>query len=603
MRRTSRSVAVVGAVLICVQLLVRGWLVARGSFYWDDLVLIGRASETSIFGWDYLTHSHDGHFMPAAFLVSGIVTSVAPLQWWLPALVLLLMQAAASISVWRMIGVLAPESRVGAPAALAFYLFSPLTVASYLWWAAGLNALPLQAALAIVVANAVLLAREPDRSAASRRRLVAGAVAAFVVALAFFEKSLVIVPVAVVAVYLATRFSATRRPESRGGVRVLWWWLGGVFAVWAVLLAVFVRPAVGERSASQTATLVRQAFFEAFVPILPGGPWWWERWIPSPPMADPAVWMHVAGWLSIVAVVGWSVLARRGAVAVWGFAAAYVVLIQIPVMWFRSGLQTSGDLGRTLRYLPDSALVITVAIALVAAGPVPAAGLGGVVRAGAVRRARAVPAGALVAGVVVLTVSSLISTFTYLASWREGPTRDYLETGRASLQANRGAVVFDQQVPLEVLLPFTHPYNRTARVFARVPDRARFDDEARAPLVLDEHGVAVPAGVSPVRQVFASAGSCEHPGDGIVTAALSEPVIGWDWTVELSYCATRDGKVAVVLGDGPERTVHVDGGLHSVFFRLRGGGGELRIRPLTPGLRLSTGAGRLGETVVAAYLW
>lgn len=89
-------------------------------------------------------------------------------------------------------------------AALAFYLFVPMTVTSFVWWAAGLGTLPFQAALAWVVGSTVVLVRD-EPTGPRRTRLVVGAVAAFVVGLLFFEKSLVILPVALVVALLAVR--------------------------------------------------------------------------------------------------------------------------------------------------------------------------------------------------------------------------------------------------------------------------------------------------------------------------------------------------------------------------------------------------------------
>ena len=73
----ARMVSLVALSLIVGQLIIRGWLVATGNFYWDDLVLVARASSNPILSWEYLGHSHDGHFMPAAFLLAGVATWLA----------------------------------------------------------------------------------------------------------------------------------------------------------------------------------------------------------------------------------------------------------------------------------------------------------------------------------------------------------------------------------------------------------------------------------------------------------------------------------------------------------------------------------------------
>ena len=63
---------------------------------------------------------------------------------------------------------------------LAVCLFSPLSLGPFTWWAAAMNALPLQIGLAWYVADAVLLART---GAAVRRHAARG----LVLALAFYE--------------------------------------------------------------------------------------------------------------------------------------------------------------------------------------------------------------------------------------------------------------------------------------------------------------------------------------------------------------------------------------------------------------------------------
>ena len=42
-----------------------------GYFYWDDLILVGRAGTQGLLSPAYLFDDHDGHVMPGAFLVAG----------------------------------------------------------------------------------------------------------------------------------------------------------------------------------------------------------------------------------------------------------------------------------------------------------------------------------------------------------------------------------------------------------------------------------------------------------------------------------------------------------------------------------------------------
>ena len=74
-------VARTAAALIAVQLVIRAVLAFSGYFYWDDLILVGRAGTQGLFSPGYLFDDHDGHVMPAAFLVAGVITRLAPLNW------------------------------------------------------------------------------------------------------------------------------------------------------------------------------------------------------------------------------------------------------------------------------------------------------------------------------------------------------------------------------------------------------------------------------------------------------------------------------------------------------------------------------------------
>lgn len=620
----SQTVTLAAIVLTVAALVVRGWLVATGNFYWDDLILIGRASSSSILSWDFLGHSHDGHFMPATFLVAGVSTMIAPVEWFLPAATLLLLQGLASLAVWRMIRVLAPGARLGALAALAFYLFTPMTMPAFAWWAAGLNSLPMQAAMAWIVADAVLLVRgeRPARVVAIRSTIV------FLVALAFFEKSLLILPVALVAAVLSVSVAAAASPLSddapsnRFGIiratltrgRTLWVPLTAVFVGWGVLFWIATDPTAGDHSWTQTAQLVWRSITHAVVPSLTGGPWSWDRWTPSPPMGFPTIPMMVIGWLLLAAAVAWAVLRapagrRPRAIVIVVATVIYVIAAQIPVMWNRSSGNTALELAQTMRYLPDAALVITIAWALLL-------NLHGAARGESnpdVPRGRHASSTPESAGIspaqvggltlaVLLVASSVMSLVGFGASWRDNPTGDYLATAKQSLQDNRDHVMFDQAVPLEVLLPVAYPNNTISHIFGRVRDRAQFGVVTDEINVLDDTGTLVPGGVTPHRGIVAGRGSCARPEvDGPTQLTLDGPLLRWKWTVALSYCANSDGEIDVALAGTEPVRVPVQAGLHAVYIQVEGSG-PLTVRPVTPGLALHTGDGRIGEVADARFL-
>ena len=54
----------------------------------------------------YLFDDHDGHVMPAAFLIAGGITRLAPLNWLGPAISLVVLQLVASLALLRALRVI-----------------------------------------------------------------------------------------------------------------------------------------------------------------------------------------------------------------------------------------------------------------------------------------------------------------------------------------------------------------------------------------------------------------------------------------------------------------------------------------------------------------
>ena len=148
--------------LIALQLAVRAVLAFGGYFYWDDLILVGRAGTHPLLSMGYLLDDHDGHVMPGAFLLSGVITRLAPLVWTWPAVSLLVMQLIASLALLRTLRVILGWRPV-LLVPLCFALFTPLGVPAFAWWAAALNYLPMAAALAWVCGDASMLVRSGNQ--------------------------------------------------------------------------------------------------------------------------------------------------------------------------------------------------------------------------------------------------------------------------------------------------------------------------------------------------------------------------------------------------------------------------------------------------------
>ena len=585
-RLTSASGRVLGVagLLIVVQLVLRTWVAARGYFYWDDLILTSRSGSMPLLSTDFLLFDHDGHFMPAAFLVAGLVTKLAPLQWIGPVVSLVVLQALASLSVLRLLRLLMGD-RVALLGPFLLYLFSPLTLPSFAWWSAGLNNLPLQFGLAWVAGDAIQLIRTGNR-----RYAVTGAIA-FAVSLAFFEKAIVVpwVAFAVAALMLHTQGqSAAIRTVVRRGAPL---WKGAVFVTvgWVLLYTSVVTSRATAYSVGQGVVLMWRGFGYGFVPSLLGGPWNWDQSNFSVPWAAPPDFFVAFGLLALLGVVVFTVRRKQRVGGVWLLVAGYVGVCLAAMVLGRSGPFTSPVLGQSLRYVADSAVVVTVAAALIIGAPDRPGGTG----AGKVP-ARPVSARSVTILVVAVAflASSLVSTVSFTRTWSYSPTATYLATVRASLAANRhaptGAPLLDQPISQRILWKLANPYNLTSRIFSPVPERADFASSTPILRQLDDNGHLVPAQMRTIR----TAGTGPFPRCGYrVTDAgftkipLDGPLFPSGWTVHFGYLAGVPGSLEVRLETGEPVLVPVTGGsLGQVYVRVPGKGSSVQVRSHTPGM-------------------
>ncbi|GEM34350.1 hypothetical protein NN3_53570 [Nocardia neocaledoniensis NBRC 108232] len=621
--------------LVVAQLASRAWVAACGFFYWDDFILIGEAGRHPLWSAELLFTSHDGHVMPLTFALTWLVTEVAPLRWGVAAVVLLVLQLLASLAVLRLLVVLLGwRLRMLGP--LIFFLFVPLTVPAFAWWSAAVNALPLQIALAWVSADAVLLTR------AGRRRYAVSGAAVFALALLFFEKAVVVLPVAVAVVaLLAHVYGESVRAAVRRGA-ALWTAAGGVLLAWSAFFLLVIQRPRGLSRPENPAALLRQALSDGLVPTLFGGPWRWERWQPATPWADPPGVAVAVCWAALILFAAWTIRHRVRVVAVWACAAAYVVLTVAPVVVLRDGPGTAALLLQSIRYFADFAVIASVGLALLllaapramtsapgsrgastATDPAEALGpasVGDVADAGSRVADRHDPVAALdggfparqvgsgrwsgpqgkgvagVAVVVAFVASSIYSTATFTRAWEPSPARTYVTGVRAALPES-DAPLLPQEVPWNVLNPLAFPQNMTDHVFAPLAGPGTFARSTSHLRMFTDDGELVDAQVWWNRStVPGPEPGCGYrvPGGSAVRLPLDGPMQTREWTAQLNYLSDRDGTIAVSFEGGAETVAEVRAGLHPVYLRMLGGGSALRVRVLTPGIELCLGTGPVG---------
>ena len=580
-------VASTAIILIAVQLVIRAILAFRGYFYWDDLILVGRAGTQSLFSPTYLFDDHDGHVMPGAFLIAGAITHVAPLNWIGPAISLVVLQLLASLALLRALHVILGWRPV-LLIPLTFALFTPLAVPGFAWWAAALNSLPMLAAMAWVCADAILLVRT------GKQRYAVTAILVFFGGLLFFEKSAVIPFVAFTITALlahVTGDGAALRTVWRRGVR-LWTGSLALTAAWIVLYLVVVDQERWSRDLPMTRDLLSRSITHGIVPGLVGGPWDWQRWAPASPWATPPVVVMVLGWLALAAVVVLSFLRKERIGALWLVAGGYAIACQIPIYLMRSSRFTALELAQTLRYLPD----LVVVLALLAAVGLCAPNRERSQWLDASKARTAV----IVTAAVAFIASSLYSTATFTTIWRENPAQPYLQNARAGLaeaHAASNAAMLDQEVDPLVLQRVAAPENLASHMFALLPDRPEFGSTTTELRMLDNTGRVVDAKVTWVRTIVRGpdpqCGYLVQP-DFPVRMPLDGPLLPSDWTAEINYLANSEGSMMLSLSDGIETKVPVHPGLNRVYVRLPGAGDAINVRANTAALSVCIASGPVG---------
>lgn len=573
--------------LIALQLLVRAVLAFHGYFYWDDLILTGRAGTQGLLSASYLFDDHDGHVMPAAFLIAGGITRLAPLDWIGPAISLVVLQLVASLALLRALYVILGWRPV-LLLPLTFALFTPLGLPAFSWWAAALNALPMIAAMAWVCADAILLVRTGNQ------RYAATGVIAFLVGLLFFEKAAVIPFVAFAVVALLAHVAgdgAACKTVWRSGIR-LWAACLAVLIAWIGVYLLVVDQQRWSFDLGMTSDLLLRSVTHGIVPGLVGGPWDWQRWAPASPWATPPLTVMALGWAALAAVFVVSLVRKQRIGWVWLAAIGYAVACQIPIYLMRSSQFTALELAQTLRYLPD----LVVVLALLAAVGLCAPNRETSRRLDSSRTRTAVAA----VGTALFVASSLYSTATFNTIWQDNPTRSYLQNGRASLAqaaAASDAPMLDQEVDPLILQRIQWPENLLSHVFALIRDRPEFAAATTDLRMLDMSGRLLGAKVTWVRSMqlgpLPSCGYLVQP-DAPARIPLDGPLLPSEWTAELNYLANSDGSITVSLSEGTQVKVPVRPGLNRVFVRLPGAGDAIDVQANTSALSVCVASGPVG---------
>lgn len=561
-----RFTAWLGAVAL-LSLLVRGFQLSQRTFYWDDFLIPATFRGGSL--GDYFA-SYDGHLMPASALVQVLAHRIAPLSWWLPATVLMLLSALAAV-LWAKVCVQLTGRSLTTLGLYTALLFSPFLMDAAGWWSAGINALAWQIGMA-----GFMVCLLSARRALPRYSLFATGF--LLLALLFTEKALTIVPAALALAVLA---GMARRDIARFFAAP-----GALFVVWS-LLFLTLSPLPREEANSQSLwSALPNSLFTTVIPSALGGPLSWDRWSPSSTFATAPTWWSVASAILLLVLAAfWLRRDTRhrllGLFLVLGYLAAIYMLLGRA----RNSTGTSGLLLASMHYFADwftFAVLVVGCCALsygrphVANRPTPSF---------AAARSRWVGVGAILSAVAI----SIASTYTWVGTWSNDRTADYLANLRASTGLDGSGEppqLLDQPVPLDILTPVVHPYDRVATLTGQ-PAVTQVDEPPR---IIDESGKIVDAEV--VASATSTAG--KEPECGVRIAAgrsqailLDNALPFGDWTWQLNATASTDMTLTITTPNGLEDAketksravdVHVGTELKPRWVRVSGGGGILLVR-------------------------
>jgi heme/copper-type cytochrome/quinol oxidase subunit 2 len=584
-----------GLALIVVQVAFRAWALAGSWFYFDDLAFMSQAMNEP-FDASYLFQSYGGHLMPGGFASARALTELAPYTWWPWALFLLVLQTIASLGMLRLLLSMFGR-RPLVLVLLAGFLFYVFTLSAGIWWAAGINQLPLLIALVFGL-HAYL-----DHLRTRRWRSLAVALVWTVVGLLFYEKTLLLI--GVYAIITLAYFTTGDTPER---LRALWRDYRAATISFAVLgaaylgLYVALGPdiATGDNGGGDWGLLAWNLVMVSFTSAIIGGPLTWQS-LGVGSLADPAILLQLASWAALVGVVVYARTSRTHSLRAWA-PLIFTLTCNAVLLASTRAAAVGPDIAREYRYQTESGALFVIA-----------AGLAFLPLVGAHEQNAQRPAAAPVwerrryvgLGAAVVTALALVSSTVYVDNWQDGNrTRAYFDTVRSVLEdADTPPPLVDAGIAQDLLWSYRYPENTYSHMFRELAGPLNFPKWSVDNLFMfDDDGHLAPVTIPPVRSMVPTDGcGYRFNDDGEMSIPLDGPVIGGGWWLQISYFSDTNVRAEVVAGDskhdvemprgGHNLYVSAEGEFQSVELREDGGNATgLCVTAMTLGLPIPTPA-------------
>lgn len=589
-RRPPLLVAIVLAQAVLVGLVLQG-----GWFSGPDLANVSFAHGKTL-DWDYLSASLGGHFGAAPRLGYWLLERTTPLGWGVTVAIRLLLQALATVLLWRLLEQLVGPRR-WIPLVVGLYAVNPLLVPGTAVLASGFGLTLGQACLLGALLTHVRYTRD------GRLRDAALTAVLVLVMLVYDDQAapgIALLPL--LSLVFLSRGSVVDRVRSVLRRWPGWAMLGaGLGAFAAAYLSGSYTGASRSLDAAGAWDVVRTEWTDVLGIALVGGPWRWgtipDDWVS---VAYPPLTAKVLGQVLLLILVVWS-LRRTGARALLAWA--------IPV-----GLTIGGallvavgrfdDLGTfiapILRYSHLTPLGLALGATL-AFARTPDEGVTEQVR----RPTRAL-APVLAVGALAVAVASAVSTIGFADRFWQNPSRAYVENLAASARsAEPTTEVYDSVVPAGVIPPL-EPNHFVSDILVLTGTSLKVSGNAPSPKIVDAHGRLVAAGFLPVADIAdpltPGCGIAVH-GAGSRTIALQPVATSNDWFLELQLYQQHPSSFRIEVRDVGGEVLPVSSGSSAVVAADRLVRADRRLRRGIPAtLTVTTDDPATNFCLVHAYV-
>ncbi len=566
--------------MVLVQLVFRGWAMSRSWFEFDDFAFISILLNEPL-SLGLLLEGYGGHMMPGGLLLSWVYAHAAPLDFTYQAVTLMVMQALASLGCLALLrSLFGPRWGILAP--LGVYLFAAISLPAFLWWAAGVNQLPLQIALFWGLLLHVSYLRRPRLGA------LLGTVAVMALGLAFYEKTLLVY--GAIAIVTLGYFAAGSLTDRIGHVwRAYRPALLAHVATGAVYLGLYVRFALDPGNAkvndAPLLELSQNLVLKSFLPGVLGGPLDWRPLTGPFQVVDPAQLTVVVAAVAVGALALHVDRTRTRSRRAWLLPAWFLVADLALIASARAAV-LGGVVALEMRYLTETAAAAALGVAL---ATMP---LRGAVET--VERKTSSPLldrheWAAVATVVV-TALGAVSGYRYATVWGDSSeSREYFRTVASELADIDGTIpAVSVSVPQYLMWGYRYPENTTSHVLRMYDDRFDYPSVAVDELYLvDDHGALVPAVIPPTRRSVPLWKGCGYRLGRGMSVPLDGPVTGGGWWVRMAYVASDDTDITIGVGDLTHRAT-LPKGLHNVYFTAEGDFNRIRFSGVDAGTTVCT---------------